>query len=527
MSILACAETEDPADKTKDAGDASDSSSEVGGSAGVSGAAGASGAGGSAGSDDGGSDADAADAVSEPPSTCGNGQLDPGEACEGDDFGGKTCASIGLGSGTLLCNAYCSIVASSCVPLEQCSDGKDNDDDGLFDCDDEDDCSSKVPCTDSCASPKTAVVGGVVFGDTTGKPSNIVPSCNAASGSEAVYQFTSPVTDKLKLNLQGGGKLSLSVRTACDDVVSEVACGNLDNNGVTKSIGMDAVAGTKYFVIIDEPANEPGTWFDLEIVVVKLEGDCSNLMDDDVDQLVDCDDPSNCQSSSDCTPGTGATGSACIFNNQCFATGNDPLCLQDPLWPGGYCSEFCDPSSPCAAGALCFDLGLSLHGVCLDTCVTATDCRPGYDCVDKGLSQKVCYVPSEWKCGDFVDNDNDSLIDCEDADKCQTLPACLTGPNPVGTTCSLANECQAVGKDPLCLLNQNFTNWSDGYCSEFCNLTTNDCPNGGYCSDALSLASGNGVCLDSCTTGFDCRPNYDCAPTAAGGSACVPFGVSP
>lgn len=130
-------------------------------------------------------------------------------------FGGKTCTSIGLGSGTLLCNAYCSIVASNCVPLEQCSDGKDNDDDGSIDCDDSDDCGTKAPCTDSCAAPKLAVVGGTVFGDTTGKPSNLTPSCNPASGSEAFYQFTSPVTDQLKLNVQGGSKLSLSVRTEC------------------------------------------------------------------------------------------------------------------------------------------------------------------------------------------------------------------------------------------------------------------------------------------------------------------------
>jgi hypothetical protein len=472
---------------------------------------------------------DVTDAPIEAPSTCGNGQLDTGEICEGDDFGGKTCASIGLGTGTLLCNQYCTIVATNCVPLESCSDGKDNDDDTLADCDDIDDCGDKVACTDSCASPKVALVPGYVYSDTTGKPSNLTPSCAATSGSEAVYSVTAPGTGKLKFSLQGGANLTLSVRTTCADAASEVACDELTGGGPQIAVGVDVTAGQKLYVIVDEPGGEPGSWFDLSVEEVLPEdgNDCEDFVDNDVDGLVDCDDATACQSSAWCTPGTGPTGSACLMANQCTANANDPVCLQDPQWPGGYCSEFCNTASPCAAGALCYDLGISQNGVCLDACNTNADCRAGYDCLDKGLSSKVCFVPNEWKCGDFKDNDSDGFVDCEDADKCKTLPACLTGPNPVGTTCSLANECQATGSDPLCLLSQTFPNFDDGYCSEFCNLTTNDCTGGGYCSDFLNLQSGNGVCLDPCTTAGECRPNYDCATTGTGVSVCVPFGVSP
>src|SRR5262245_22460406 len=51
-------------------------------------------------------------------SLCGNGQLDPGEACDGKEFGGKTCQTFGLGSGQLECNDFCGIVVSTCVPKE-------------------------------------------------------------------------------------------------------------------------------------------------------------------------------------------------------------------------------------------------------------------------------------------------------------------------------------------------------------------------------------------------------------------------
>ena len=47
---------------------------------------------------------------------CGNGVLDPGEACDGTDLGGATCESLGHNAGTLHCNADCTIndVAPCC-----------------------------------------------------------------------------------------------------------------------------------------------------------------------------------------------------------------------------------------------------------------------------------------------------------------------------------------------------------------------------------------------------------------------------
>jgi hypothetical protein len=48
------------------------------------------------------------------PSNCGNGVLDPGETCDGMNFGGLTCASFGFGFGELVCNASCNIVANLC-----------------------------------------------------------------------------------------------------------------------------------------------------------------------------------------------------------------------------------------------------------------------------------------------------------------------------------------------------------------------------------------------------------------------------
>ncbi len=84
--------------------------------------------------------------------SCGNGVLDPGEACDGQQFGGKTCESYGLGSGTLVCNDSCHVVLSGCTPAELCVNGKDDASDGDTDCDDSD-CATHSACTD----PRTFV----------------------------------------------------------------------------------------------------------------------------------------------------------------------------------------------------------------------------------------------------------------------------------------------------------------------------------------------------------------------------------
>eukprot|EP00565_Helicotheca_tamesis_P005002 CAMPEP_0185724850 /NCGR_PEP_ID=MMETSP1171-20130828/1220_1 /TAXON_ID=374046 /ORGANISM="Helicotheca tamensis, Strain CCMP826" /LENGTH=932 /DNA_ID=CAMNT_0028392799 /DNA_START=71 /DNA_END=2869 /DNA_ORIENTATION=- len=47
---------------------------------------------------------------------CGNGNLDPPEACDGNDFGGKTCADYGfLSGGALSCSQQCQVITDNCA----------------------------------------------------------------------------------------------------------------------------------------------------------------------------------------------------------------------------------------------------------------------------------------------------------------------------------------------------------------------------------------------------------------------------
>jgi len=46
---------------------------------------------------------------------CGNGSLDQGEACDGNEFGGQTCATLGFDSGNLTCTTGCQINDMACA----------------------------------------------------------------------------------------------------------------------------------------------------------------------------------------------------------------------------------------------------------------------------------------------------------------------------------------------------------------------------------------------------------------------------
>ena len=457
------------------------------------------------------------------PSLCGNGQLDPGEACDAGDFGGKDCTSFGLGGGTLKCNSFCGIVVASCTPKESCGDSNDNDQDGAIDCDDSD-CLLAATCVDSCTPPKLVSLPLLFeFSTTQGRPSAHAASCSPMSGSEIIYQFTASVTDKVTAKLFSfGSDMSLSLRTACGDDTSETACVNTPMSGGqdVETLVIDTVQGTTYFVMVDT-AGPVGSQFQFEIQVPFPESFCTDLFDDDGDGYTDCDDPTSCQGNFDCTPGAAAAGEPCFQPSNCAANKGDPVCLPDFLgFPGGYCSEFCDLAVPdCLGDGVCAQIGVSTNGVCLDACVGNGDCRPGYTCQNKGYPKTVCMVPPETSCNDGTDNDGNGLRDCEDP-SCQALPDCVPGAKAAGQPCSLSNECFSSTNDPLCISSVN-PGWLGGYCSEVCDVKLNDCFGSSQCVNALSFPSGKGQCLRNCSSQADCRAGYACLDVGLPNKVCT------
>jgi hypothetical protein len=153
---------------------------------------------------------------------------------------------------------------------------------------------------------------------------------------------------------------------------------------------------------------------------------CDNFQDDDFDNLIDCEDPTDCQALAVCQPGAGPVGSPCLSPNACSANDNDPLCMSEQVvgFMGGYCSEFCDLAlNDCAPGSFC-SLPFSPSGasVCVDLCAVDADCRLGYRCRDTGFGPPYCWGATEY-CTNGVDDDDDTLVDCMDQN-CEWDPAC-------------------------------------------------------------------------------------------------------
>jgi hypothetical protein len=436
---------------------------------------------------------------------CGNGEIETGETCEGTDFNGKTCLDFGFSGGDLICNPFCNVVVSQCTPKELCVDGQDNDFDGQVDCAD-DECATELSCTDPCSSPTVLNIPGFSFAQINGEPSVLSSSCSATSGPEAVFMVTAIADGDLTAQFSPFGfDGTISIRTVCNDVASEIACVNNNGTGQTENISIPATQGTTYFIIAEATTAASGG-YDFSVDQPQPESFCDGQWDDDFDGFLDCDDPTNCKGQSpDCTPGPGGYGVACFDNNACNANDGDPICLGwQQGFNNGYCSEFCASNADCTNGT-CVDLNISVHGVCLKNCSVPADCPLGTSCVDIGVGQTVCDKPPEISCQDWDDDDFDDFIDCEDPSACKGIsPNCTSGPTAPGGPCQIHNQCSAGQGDPHCI------QWPGGYCSEFCDMSADDCAPGSVCSGWMGFSSGNGTCMQECQSDTDCHPGFIC-----------------
>lgn len=437
---------------------------------------------------------------------------------------------------------------------EVCGNGQDDDGNGQADCVDLA-CAAEAACNGGSCSAVIPLADDVpTEGDTTGGLATSNGSCTGAVENTLarVFAFTGGSekpgeTGVLHVELDSATNQGFYIRTECEELASELGCADTGFGGMQEHTHVQVKGGQTVYIYVDtftDPKEAGPFTLKAHWEIPAEETACADGEDNDYDELADCQDPA-CQSTAACKPGMTPTGSACMANNECVATGNDPVCLANPGWPGGYCSEYCKlDANDCASGATCVQEGFSDFGRCLFKCATHADCRMGYHCEpnqgnvctpgaplevcdngmdDNGDGQADCADPTcqnfpacaEALCDDLQDNDGNQLMDCQDP-ACQAMPLCKPGMGAVGTECTASSDCaSAKGNDPACL-SEGTLGFPGGYCAEFCAVGGTDCPSGSACVDLLGATSG--LCFATCTMDSDCRMGYGCVdPTSTGG----------
>ena len=374
-------------------------------------------------------------------------------------------------------------------PVEQCSNGTDDDGDGLVDCNDPDCAPSPAcgggggpggPANDLCGDAQ-AVGEGVFALDNTGATLDGPTDCDPNMDTDVWFAYTATTSGTATIETCGSaGSLDDTVLIVYDGGTCPPSptCLASDDDGCTtpnfsSTVSVTVTAGNTYLIQVGGWNGATGN-SDLSISVgggpAPIE-DCANGVDDDADGLVDCDDP-DCGADPACPGGGGPTndgcGNALAVGEGTFAFDNTGAVLDGPT----DCDTNMDTDvwfayTPSASGTATIETCGSA-GTLDDTVLIVYDggtCPPSPACLasdddgcttpnfnstvavpvtagntyliqvggwngatgnsDLSISLGGGPAPTE-DCTNGVDDDGDGLADCADPD-CATNPACGGG----------------------------------------------------------------------------------------------------
>ncbi len=428
------------------------------------------------------------------------GQLCCGAAACGNNLGdsyGRFGASWNLGlsawldpisSGSLVVDTL--PAGGGGPPVELCSNGTDDDSDGLVDCDDPD-CSSSPACLppqagDECSSAITANDGANPYDNSTltdsadaNDPSQCTGTFLGAFSQDAWFTYTASSSGSMTVSTCNSSSFDsdLAVYSGTCGSLTQIAC-NGDGTGcggfTSEVTGVTVTAGNTYLIRLGGwESGQAGTGT-LNISVGgggPVTEDCTNGVDDDSDGQVDCAD-SDCVGNPACGGG-GGSGDECsnatvasLGSNPVDTTGattsTDPI--DDTLCSGSFLGvfnqdiwfSFTAPSTGSLSASLCgatFDTDLSMYsGSCgalttiacsgdacgLDSEIPAVPVTAGVTYLfraggwgtgSSGTGDLVLSITgggSPEVCTNGVDDDLDGQTDCADPD-CASDPACIGG----------------------------------------------------------------------------------------------------
>jgi len=323
---------------------------------------------------------------------------------------------------------------------EDCSNGTDDDGDGLVDCADPE-CASDAHCSGTKACQQaTALQCDTTLTGTTVGGSEMYTTYGCLSGNEngpeIAYQLSIPVGTPVQMTLTptGGQDVDLLVLPTSAGTCSTTTCvANSANNGTSPDTVSFTVPSGGTFVVVD--SYDQGGSFQLKVTCGAAQTeDCSNGVDDDGDGKIDCADPDctqTCQQNREICDnnkdddGDGSIDCAdpdCASFSGC-GTGEREICTNGSDDDGDGFIDCAD--TDCASASNC----TQLKEVCADG--KDNDSDGLIDCVDPDCRQQpeCSSIPQE-NCSNGIDDDDDTFMDCADPD-CKTAANCAGRPEEV------------------------------------------------------------------------------------------------
>ncbi len=218
---------------------------------------------------------------------------------------------------------------------EDCTNGTDDDGDGLADCHDPE-CGSNPYCSGptACEQPATLSCGQTVTGTTSGGTLRFVsyPCLSGRDmGPEKAFQLSIPIGTQVRITLTptSGQDLDLVILPALAAKCNQTTCiaQSAQSGSNPETVDFTTPSGGSYVVV--DSKDQEGT-FQLTAQCGTNIENCSNGKDDDGDGLIDCADPdcaSSCSTSDEvCGNGKDDDGDGLI---DCADPDCEAACRQD------------------------------------------------------------------------------------------------------------------------------------------------------------------------------------------------------
>ncbi len=168
--------------------------------------------------------------------------------------------------------------------------------------------------------------------------------------------------------------------------------------------------------------------------------------------------------------------------------------------PGGVCLRGC-PKHDCPLNLICIELtpGDFTTAACQLPCELTSDCPIGNVC-------QTNVSHGELFCSPYCQADGD----CPATGKCDRYTGVCgdhgqhVGERDVGESCVSASDCRS----DFCI--PSSSPYPGGYCTAFCSLSRQGCPDGSYCVNQGFPVGDFGLCHSTCSDASECRSDYAC-----------------